>query len=588
MAEYLSPGVYVEEYDSGATPMQGVSTSTAGFVGLAERGPVIGQPQLVTSFADYKRMYGGYLSQAAYGSNRFLPYAVEQFFANGGARAYIMRAVPGDAKAGSRTTGVLKLTAANPGAWAEDLRVVVTPASKAKTQVLAVNGADLTLKNADGFNPGDVVELFDGKTAAHATVKSVLDKVVTLDAPCTLDVADTKVGTAKYIKTCEITITARLGETVETFENLSLKPDALNNVCVKTAKSDLICVEVTAAKAPAAPAPKEKDKDGKEIPAPAPKAASIVPYELCGGSGSELVLTLQGGSNGSVLTVTPDAFLGKDDGPGKRTGLQAFQENGNVSIMAIPGVTAPEVQASLIAFCENKKSCFAILDVPMELKKTNDVAHFRDMYDSTYAAMYHPWLEMYDAGSKRSAYFPPSGAMAGIYARTDIERGVHKAPANEVVRGCTGLSCAYNEGEQDILNPIGVNLIRSFTGRGIRVWGARTISSNGLWKYLNVRRLFIYVEESIKANTNWVVFEPNSTTLWNRVTRTIETFLATCWRDGALAGSTPSEAFFVECGPTTMTQDDIDNGRLICQIGIAPVKPAEFVIFRITQKTASE
>lgn len=588
MAEYLSPGVYVEEYDSGATPMQGVSTSTAGFVGLAERGPVIGQPQLVTSFADYKRMYGGYLSQAAYGSNRFLPYAVEQFFANGGARAYIMRAVPGDAKAGSRTTGVLKLTAANPGAWAEDLRVVVTPASKAKTQVLAVSGADLTLKNADGFNPGDVVELFDGKTAAHATVKSVLDKVVTLDAPCTLDVADTKVGTAKYIKTCEITLTARLGETVETFENLSLKPDALNNVCVKTAKSDLICVEVTAAKAPAAPAPKEKDKDGKEIPAPAPKAASIVPYELCGGSGSELVLTLQGGSNGSVLTVTPDAFLGKDDGPGKRTGLQAFQENGNVSIMAIPGVTAPEVQASLIAFCENKKSCFAILDVPMELKKTNDVANFRDMYDSTYAAMYHPWLEMYDAGSKRSAYFPPSGAMAGIYARTDIERGVHKAPANEVVRGCTGLSCAYNEGEQDILNPIGVNLIRSFTGRGIRVWGARTISSNGLWKYLNVRRLFIYVEESIKANTNWVVFEPNSTTLWNRVTRTIETFLATCWRDGALAGSTPSEAFFVECGPTTMTQDDIDNGRLICQIGIAPVKPAEFVIFRITQKTASE
>ena len=588
MAEYLSPGVYVEEYDSGATPMQGVSTSTAGFVGLAERGPVIGQPQLVTSFADYKRMYGGYLSQAAYGSNRFLPYAVEQFFANGGARAYIMRAVPGDAKAGSRTTGVLKLTAANPGAWAEDLRVVVTPASKAKTQVLAVNGADLTLKNADGFNPGDVVELFDGKTVAHATIKSVLDRVVTLDAPCTLDVADTKVGTAKYIKTCEITLTARLGETVETFENLSLKPDALNNVCVKTAKSDLICVEVTAAKAPAAPAPKEKDKDGKEIPAPAPKAASIVPYELCGGSGSELVLTLQGGSNGSVLTVTPDAFLGKDDGPGKRTGLQAFQENGNVSIMAIPGVTAPEVQASLIAFCENKKSCFAILDVPMELKKTNDVANFRDMYDSTYAAMYHPWLEMYDAGSKRSAYFPPSGAMAGIYARTDIERGVHKAPANEVVRGCTGLSCAYNEGEQDILNPIGVNLIRSFTGRGIRVWGARTISSNGLWKYLNVRRLFIYVEESIKANTNWVVFEPNSTTLWNRVTRTIETFLATCWRDGALAGSTPSEAFFVECGPTTMTQDDIDNGRLICQIGIAPVKPAEFVIFRITQKTASE
>ena len=335
MAEYLSPGVYVEEYDSGATPMQGVSTSTAGFVGLAERGPVIGQPQLVTSFADYKRMYGGYLSEAAYGNNRFLPYAVEQFFANGGARAYIMRAVPGDAKAGSRISGALKITAANPGAWAEDLRVTVTPASKAKTQVMAANGAELTLKNADGFNPGDVVELFDGKTTAHATVKSALDKVITLDAPCALDVADPKVGTAKYIKTCEITLTVRLGETVETYENLSLKGDALNNAAVKTAKSDLVKVEVLEVKAPAAPA-KEKDKDGKEIPAPAAKAASIVPYDLCGGAGSELVLTLQGGSNGSVRTVTPDAFLGKDDGPGKRTGLQAFQENGNVSIMAIP------------------------------------------------------------------------------------------------------------------------------------------------------------------------------------------------------------------------------------------------------------
>ena len=592
MAEYLSPGVYVEEYDSGATPMQGVSTSTAGFVGLAERGPVIGQPQLVTSFADYTRMYGGYLSKAGYGDARYLPYAVEQFFMNGGARAYIMRAVPGDAKAASLTTGVLRVTAANPGAWAEKMRVTVVPSSKAKTQVFDVDGADLTLKNADGFNAGDVVELFDGKTTAYATIKSVLDKVITLDAPCTLAVADTKVGTSKYIRTCEITITARLDDTVETYENLSLKPEALNYAPVKTAKSDLIRVEVLPGKpaAAAAPAVKDENKDNKDAPAAAPapaKAAGITPYDLCAGVGEGMVLTLEGGSDGSVLNVTPDAYIGADDGPGKRTGLQAFQENGVVSVLAIPGVTAPEVQAALIGFCENRKSCFAILDVPMDLKKTNDVATFRDMYDSTYAAMYHPWLQMFDAGAKRTDYFPPSGAMAGIYARSDNSRGVHKAPANEVVRGCTGLSCNYNVGEQDILNPIGVNLIRALPGQGIRVWGARTISSNGLWKYVNVRRLFIYIEESIKANTNWVVFEPNSETLWSRVTRTIETFLATCWRDGALAGSSPEQAFFVECGPTTMTQDDIDNGRLICQIGIAPVKPAEFVIFRITQKTAT-
>lgn len=578
MAEYLSPGVYVEEYDSGAVPMQGVSTSTAGFIGLAQRGPVVGKPQLVTSFADYKRAFGGYLSEAKFGEARFLPYAVEQFFINGGSRAYIMRVAAEGAAAAKATAGVLQIEAANPGEWGNKIRVTVEASSKAKTQVIAVNGADLKLKNADGFNQGDVVELFDGKAKAYATIVSSLDNIVTLDAPCTLNVADEKIGTPKYIKTCELTLTVKLDDVVETYANVSLCPEAGNFVSARTRKSDLVTVAVTEAKAPAAP------KEGKDEKAPAPAKAGATPIELVGGAA---VIALAGGSDGKVANVNPNVYMGEDNGPGKRSGLAAFLENVDVSIMAIPGVTAPEVQAALIAHCENCKSCFAILDVPIDRKKTNDVVEFRDMYDTTYAAMYHPWLEMFDPLAKRSAYFPPSGAMAGIYARTDNERGVHKAPANEIVRGCTGLSCNYNEGEQDILNPKGVNLIRAFTGRGIRVWGARTMSSNGLWKYVNVRRLYIYIEESIKANTNWVVFEPNSEVLWGRVTRTIEMFLATCWRSGALAGSTPSEAYFVECGPTTMTQDDIDNGRLICNIGIAAVKPAEFVIFRITQHTAS-
>ncbi len=583
MAEYLSPGVYVEEYDSGAVPMQGVSTSTAGFIGLAQRGPVVGKPQLVTSFADYKRAYGGYLSEAKFGDARFLPYAVEQFFINGGSRAYIMRVAADGAAAAKAAAGVLHIEAANPGEWGNKIRVSLEASSKAKTQVIAVNGADLTLKNAEGFNPGDVVELFDGKAKAYATILSALDNIITLDAPCTLNVADDKVGTAKYIKTCDLTVSVKLDDVVETYANVSLAAEAGNFIGTRARKSDLVTFSVTAAKPAAAPAPAKDGKDEKPAPAPA-KPAGVAPIDQVGGAA---VVALAGGSDGKVSAVSPSVYMGEDNGPGKRSGLAAFLESSDVSIMAIPGVTAPEVQAALIAQCENKKSCFAILDIPMELKKTNDVAEFRDMYDTTYAAMYHPWLEMFDPLAKRSAYFPPSGAMAGIYARTDNERGVHKAPANEIVRGCTGLSCNYNEGEQDILNPKGVNLIRAFTGRGIRVWGARTMSSNGLWKYLNVRRLFIYVEESIKANTNWVVFEPNSEVLWGRVTRTIEMFLATCWRDGALAGSSPAEAFFVECGPTTMTQDDIDNGRLICNIGIAPVKPAEFVIFRITQHTAS-
>jgi phage tail sheath protein FI len=376
-----------------------------------------------------------------------------------------------------------------------------------------------------------------------------------------------------------------LEDTVEHFADVSLNADATNFIGFRTAKSDLIRVELIAASAKAGAAKKDDKKDAeKEAPA---ASTSIIPIEMAGGTEAGILVALAGGSDGNIAGVTPDIFVGVDNGPGKRTGLQAFIENNDVSILLVPGIMAPAVQGALIAYCEEYKSCFAILDLPMERTNANDVADYRGMYDSSYAACYHPWIQVFDPLLKRNAFFPPSGAMAGIYARTDTERGVSKAPANEIVRTCTGLSTTYNESEQDILNPQGVNLIRSFTGRGIRVWGARTISSNGLWKYINVRRLFIYVEESIKANTNWVVFEPNSEVLWGRVKRTIEMFLASCWSEGALAGTSPAEAFFVECGRTTMSQDDIDNGRLICMIGIAPVKPAEFVIFRITQHTAS-
>lgn len=254
--------------------------------------------------------------------------------------------------------------------------------------------------------------------------------------------------------------------------------------------------------------------------------------------------------------------------------------------MAVPGVTDPNVQLTLVAHCENLGSRFAVLDIPRDAKKVQDLIAQRDIFDTSYAALYHPWLISFDPLDKKNIAVPPSGAIMGIYARSDNTRGVHKAPANEVVRGCIGLDSQFNKGEQDILNPKGINLIRSFPGQGIRVWGARTASSNSSWKYVNVRRLFIFIEESIKANTNWAVFEPNDEVLWVRVQRTISVFLENLWRGGSLAGTAPEEAFFVNIGRDTMTQDDIDNGRLVCVIGVAPVKPAEFVIFRISQKTA--
>ena len=208
--------------------------------------------------------------------------------------------------------------------------------------------------------------------------------------------------------------------------------------------------------------------------------------------------------------------------------------------------------------------------------------------DTLYAAYYYPWIGIYDPSMNGERLIPPTGQVVGICARTDIERGVHKAPANEVVRGATRLEFAVPKALQDILNPRNVNCIRDFRsdGRGIRLWGARTMSSDAMWKYVNVRRLFIFIEESIDEGVQWAVFEPNADPLWAAVRQTIVDFLTRVWKSGALMGLTQDEAFFVKCDRTTMTQDDIDNGRLICYIGIAPVKPAEFVIFRISQKTA--
>lgn len=586
MPEYLSPGVYVEEYESGAVPMEGVGTSTAGFVGLAEKGDVIGKPQLVTSFSDYVRIFGGYLSETKFGDKRYLPYAVEHFFINGGSRAFVMRVCPADAKAAAtKSDSILSFTAKNPGEWGNRIKVTVSPVSRVKTQVYEVNGNDAVVRSVDGFNIGDVVEFADGKTSVYNKITAIEEKTVTFENPVNASIVDKALVPTKFMKSCEIDVSVKYGDAKEDYLFVSLNTESPEYIISRMAKSELVTVEVSQAK-PAAAKPVDA-KDKKEgAPAPAPAAVIAAPFEAVGGKGDAMIMQLTGGTDGNIAGITASEYIGTDGGPGKRSGIQAFIENSDVSIMSVPGITIPEVQMSLIAHCENLKSRFAVLDMPKDKKKTDELIEYRDMFDSHYAAFYHPWIQIFDPLSKKNIIAPPSGSMVGIYARTDNTYGVHKAPANEVVRACTGLASTYNTAEQDLLNPRGINLIRSFPGRGIRVWGARTATSNATWKYINVRRLFIYLEESIRANTNWVVFEPNTEALWGRVKRTIEMFLASTWRSGALAGSSPSEAFFVEIGRSTMTQDDIDNGRLICVIGVAPVKPAEFVIFKIGQYTS--
>lgn len=596
MAEYLSPGVYVEEFESGGKPMEGVGTSTAGFVGLAQRGPVEGVPQLVTNFSDFRRTYGGYLSQNEFGNYRFLAYAVESFFTNGGSRCFVTRVAPSDAKcsmgfAPSKENAVITFTAKNPGVWGDNISIVLRPSSKAKTQILEVlntsEGKKYLAKNSAGFAVGDVVAFEDKDTTVYNKVVKNQDNVLSFEKEYPDSIVDTNLLPQKVVTTCEFTLEVRYQDITELYENVSFNVSASNYIEKMTAKSDLIVVSYQKNfKADPVPAKKDAKKSGeapaKTEEAPASGSGKILPPIEEAGASS---VSMAGGSNGSVGTISASDFIGVDNGAGKRTGIQSFVDNDVVSIIAAPGITEPNVQLTLVAHCENLASRFAVLDIPREAKKVQDVIAHRDMFDSEYAAMYHPWLQVFDPLDKKNIAIPPSGAMMGIYARSDNTRGVHKAPANEVVRACVGLDCQFNKGEQDILNPKGVNLIRSFPGQGIRVWGARTVSGNPSWKYINVRRLFIFIEESIKANTSWAVFEPNDTALWVRVQRTISVFLTNLWRNGSLMGSSPEEAFFVNIGRDTMSQDDIDNGRLICVIGVAPVKPAEFVIFRITQKT---
>ncbi|GAB3459413.1 phage tail sheath family protein [Actinophytocola sediminis] len=351
------------------------------------------------------------------------------------------------------------------------------------------------------------------------------------------------------------------GKAVETFDNVTTKRGPNNVATVVRQQSKLILVEETKGKALAVP------RHG-EIALGSPGTAPVL--------------------------VGANDYVGNSS---DRTGFGGLEAIDEITMLSVPdlmaayqrGVLSAEdvkaVQLAMIAHCELMADRVAILDTPPGLK-AQEVKEWRlDVtgYDSKYAALYWPWIKVADPVAGKQVFVPPSGHLAGIWARNDASRGVHKAPANEVVRGAVTLELNITKGEHDVLNPISVNCIRSFRGQGIRVWGARTLSSDPEWRYLNVRRLFNYVEKSILQGTNWVVFEPNDPKLWDSVKRTVTMFLRRVWRDGALFGKTPAQAFFVKCDEENNPAESRDAGILTVEIGIAPVKPAEFVVFRISQ-----
>jgi phage tail sheath protein FI len=671
MPEYLHPGVYIQETSYRGKALEGVSTSTAGLVGSASRGPV-GTPTLVTSFAEFTRQFGQPVPIAngvIPGLGDYLGYAVRAFFDNGGLRAYIVRVLAGNAvqahtttvegavvtltanqvlRAGTQLLRVTSLrdvqptsslrmfvrtdpgsawlapvtlaldattpldplrntiklanpltgvnlamltsvpaqnvyfdlgaaittagptfTAAYPGEDGNQLAVQIRPSDR---PMVAVNGAaaadTLQVASTAGFYTGAVVEYASASGAAR--VYQTVIKVDTPNLRVQLDAPVTAPTTGAFLRVLEIDVLVYDGTALaETFAGLTWNKDTTTDASaryyVDRVNDPALGSRLVTVTAPAV-AP-SLDPDGQPMTA----------------DGQPQLLTL--GNNGSALG-TQD-LIGNDGGPGHRTGIEALRERDDIALVAVPGVTDPSVQGALITHCELLKYRFAVLDGEKSVFDIGQIEAHRNHYDTKYAGYYTPWLDTEDLATGRNIVVPPSGHVLGICARVDNDRGVWKAPANEVVRGITDVDLRFGDGEQDVLNPEGINLIREFDGRGIRVWGARTLSSDTEWKYVPVRRLFIFLEHSIDRGTQWVVFEPNNEALWQRVVASISSFLFGVWKQGALMGTKPEEAYFVRCDRTTMTQDDIDNGRLVCQIGVAPAYPAEFVIFQIGQFTAS-
>ncbi|MFD0271980.1 phage tail sheath family protein [Streptomyces sp. NPDC127106] len=616
MPEYLTPGVYVEETSFRSRSIEGVPTSTFGMAGRTENGPVpyalpggptvLPAPVLVTAFTEYERAFGG----LRIGDEDCpLALAARAFFANGGRRLYVSRVFRFTRTAGAvdvprnfaslalpvQGTPLLHWRARWPGSAGARTGVAVTfrrgknilvsgPGGTPRLTGVQ-EGAAVEVRPLEGGQPPVIADTVPPEPGRVRVVARRADGVLGYRDDRTGGFEAVTAGFAAFHLTLAVTV--RLDDRADVYNELELDdrhPRSVGNVLQAADPADefsLVWLE-TVPPAPGA--------------APVTPGARLAALLLPGQSG----LHLTGGGDGDPLG--PEDLAGQeadpDDLANPALGLGALAEIDDIAVVATPDtVTLRRADQKtavdhLIGHCEKLRYRIAVVDPPRD-SSISEVRRFRAQFDSKYAALYYPWVRITDPTRRPDPGapaplldVPPSGYVAGIYARSDAERGVHKAPANEVLLGVDDFTVNVTYDRQSVLNPEGINALRFFEGRARRVWGARTMSSDPEWKYVNVRRLFIYLEHSIEKSTQWAVFEPNNERLWASVRQSVEDFLFATWRTGALLGTKPEEAFFVRCDRTTMTQNDLDNGRLICLVGVAPTYPAEFVVFRIGQFTA--
>jgi phage tail sheath protein FI len=620
MPEYLAPGVFVEETSFREKSIEGVGTSTTGFVGPCRFGPINDEPSLLTSFAEFQRIYGG-VDQLEFSGHRskshnYLAQAVRAYFAEGGARLYVARTFSpiGDtddgiarwSTVGSPPVGsppqTLGVRARYPGA-----------AGEFTVNLLFKRGQNILGSDTNG-NPqlkgGGHQDVVWAQTEAEAAtsppgagqtfwVQRHEDTMrLRRNDGDTSDVVSLDTLAEVRLLTVSVTVSpmGQFGDE-QVWEDLTFDPahpNSLASVFAATPSQRSTALYV--------PLIFESDADdGVEVADALTGLESVVSGTLVVNNldnNNALTRTvrirLANGNDGQQPTATE--YEGDESANGLKSGLLAFEDLEEISIIAAPGSThdftpeggfvdnAERIMQLLITHCERMRYRVAVLD-SIDGQLLASIREMRGIIDTTRAALYYPWIRIFDPITNTEILNPPSGHITGIYARNDIKRGVHKSPANEVIRLSRGYENFLNKGQQEVLNPEGVNCLRFFEGRGYRVGGARTTSSDPEWKYLNVRRFFAYLERSIKIGTQWAMFANNGEKLWANVRSAAEVFLFNEWKWNRIAGDSPEQAFFVRCDRTTMSQNDLDNGRMICLIGVAPLRPAEFVIFRIGQKT---
>ena len=648
MPAYTTPGVYYERVDASAPAISVIRTDVAGFVGIAERGPV-DTPMPIQSWRQFQSHFGGFTGAG------FLAYAVRGFFENGGRRCWVVRVASHDPIGGARAAGILlhspsgkeiwRVSASSPGVWGNNLSIFLKKTHRAQT--VTTFDTDQTVasivSSTDGFGRGTLVRLSQGSLPQQWKVVSDVDVIGSrlfwvhekheLRLPYDSPLQGFNLGEPVIVESVEYTLVVReLNKAIAIYEGLSLIPEHERyGPFVLASWKPRKDFEVER-KLPATPQPIVIE-ELQEVP-----LRLLEPIHI-----ASVSAPLDDGADGLALLGIYD-FIGEPISPldsdhlkeHKRRGIRGLELVDEVAIVAAPDIhiqpisvrpkaslrpcipdpclaqevvpPAPprfpaqmelppkfteediyRVQAALVQHCEDRRDRIALLEPPLTASKNDElgigaVRAWRSRFDSKYAAFYYPWLRVVDPLRPSSAItrdIPPTGHVAGEYARTDFKVGVHKAPANSPMVWTQDVTVLVNDAVHGILNPAGINVIRPLSGRGIRIFGARTVSSDSSWRYVNVRRLMMMIAKAIYISTQWAAFEPNNVFTRAKLRLSLTSFLIALWQQGALMGGTIEEAFFVKCDEDNNPPSERDNGRLHADVGVAPSQPFEFIVLRV-------